>query len=136
MTDGQYRYEALQTCALTVKSIDGNTTVCEIQRAENRKSINGSSDPLPLLPEYLRLYLTTWGSCTERATGTYDPLTGVLLLRGEEPVVVVHSWVQWSPHAYALVVGGDGMRGLAFDLDVGGDRVSEVGVVVVESGVS
>ena len=127
MTDGRYRYDAIQACTLTVKSFDNCTVVCEIKRVENQKFIDGHSIPLPAWPEYLIKYLTTWGNAVERAIGTYDPCTGLLLLQGEEPVVTVDSWVQWSRHAYALLVDEKGIKGLAFDLEEGANRVSEVG---------
>ena len=132
MVEGHYYYEAHQTCTLIVKEFDGRSLTCDIRRVERTKLINGSAAPVPSLPTYLRLYLTSRGSCVERATGTYDPLTSVLMLRGDEPVVEVESEVQWNPHLYLLMVDGGRVSGLVFDLkEECGDRVSGVGTMLV-----
>jgi hypothetical protein len=133
LKEGQHRYKAIQTCTLTIESISGREVVCEIRRVECEKFIDGSSYPRPQLPEYLRLYLTTRGSCVERATGVYDPFTGVMLLRGGEPVVVSKSCVQWSQHHYALVVVGRRITGYAFNIEERDDRVEEAGVIRVDA---
>jgi hypothetical protein len=132
LQEGQYRYKAIQTCTLTVESISGREVVCEIRRVECKKFIDGSSYPRPQLPEYLRLYLTTWGSCVERASGVFDPFTGVMLLRGGEPVVVLESCVQWSQHHYALVIVGGRITGYALNIGEYDDHVEEVGFIRVE----
>lgn len=131
MIEGQYHYHALQTCTLIIKSLAQGATTCEIRRVESKKFINGQPIPLHNWPEYLQQYLTTWGSAVESAVGTYCPRTGVLLLRGEEPVVAVKSSVQWSPHVYALLVDDGVIKGLAFDLGEGADYVSETGVMML-----
>ena len=132
VTDGGYCYEALQTCTLTVVSVRGEAVVCDVGRVESEKFIDGESGWRLSLPDYLNSYLTTWGSCVERAIGTYDPFTGFLLLKGQRLKVVRESEVQWSHHYYALVVDGSRVTGPVFCLEKMEDRDSGVGALVVE----
>ena len=131
--DGPYRYRALQACTLTVESVTGRIVKCKIRRVECDKLINGSSVPSPSMPEYLRMYLNTWGSCVEHAAGVYDPLSGALLLDGGEPTAASALCVQWDRHQYALIVIGRTISGCAFSMEKRDDRVSEVGIVRVDA---
>jgi hypothetical protein len=135
LLDGGYRYEVLQDCSIRVAEVNGLSVVCEVDRTENRKWVNGLSEDdegAKALPPPLRAYLQTSrrSGCSERATGVYDPFTRVLRLRGEWPSSS-HAGggdtVLWSPHIYTLLVSQQGLAGTVFCNDGMADRQSGVG---------
>jgi hypothetical protein len=129
MVDGDFRYDALQTCTLTVTETENNNVSCDIQRKELKKFVNGSQECNPSYPEYLRNYLTSHGSCIEHATGVYNPFTRMLTIRGEWPKTLSPSAVVWSPHLYMLVISDHQMMGPVFCIDGMEDHKSETGAM-------
>lgn len=135
LLDGGYRYEALQDCCIRVLQVDGYSVVCEVHRTEKQKWVNGlSARDSQGLPDFLQKYLQSGkGWCVERAAGTFDPFTKVLLLRGAWPQVGGDSaHVVWSPHFYTLLVSEQGMSGTVFCMDGMEDRESGVGSLWAE----
>jgi hypothetical protein len=132
MVDGNFRYDALQTCTLTVTETENNNVSCDIERTELRKYVNGSQESDPSLPEYLRSYLTSHGSCVEHAAGVYDPFTEMLTVRGGWPETLSPSSVVWSPHLYMLVVSDRRMSGPVFCIDGMEDHKSETGAMQLQ----
>ena len=129
-----HRFDALQSCKIRLTSVSASRVECEVHRTEMLKFVDDIENPCDpraatALPPYLISYLRDKGSCVERAVGTYDPFTRVLLLKGVEVTVSEPSDVLWSPHFYSLVVESDRVVGTAFCMDGLQDRENEVGSV-------
>ena len=137
LLDGGYRYESLQVCCIRVLQVDGCSIVCDVHRTEEKQWVNGLSacdGQAQALPDFLRKYLqSNNGWCVERAAGSYDPFTRVLLLRGSWPHKQGDSeHVLWIPHFYTLLVSQQGMSGTVFCMDGMDDRESGVGSLWAE----
>ena len=88
LKNGGFCYEAMQFCELEFISVRGNSVTCEIKRREQFKTVNkiaAGGEGFNDLPEFLKSYLGSQGSCREPACGTYDPFNRVLLLKSQWP---------------------------------------------------
>lgn len=128
MLDGGYLYEAEHKCSLVVTECSGNCIKLKLTRTEFRKTINGENSTD--LPEYLRLYLTTFGASEETVEGCIDP-NGVIRAETKSIRVVLESDVYWSRRKYQLVASPDTLTGIVTDNESLSDRIDNGGVMLL-----
>jgi hypothetical protein len=131
MGDG-HRFRAVQAIDLELSCPDDaeQAVECTIRRTERAKTVDETSLPSPELPLYLQQYLSSFGSCLEKATGRwYRPEGLIMLTESERPAVLTPSDVLWSRHTYMLLLEADGvvLSGFAINMDDLADRTEDQG---------